>query len=210
MSVPKSSMSFGYAYLLRRLEGSTYLQADREAVVFRDRRVTYGELHDGAARLADALKREGFQKGDRLAILLRNDPAWFDVFFAVAALGGVLVPVNYLLRASEIAFILNDSEATVLVVGDDLCDVAGEALAEAQGCRRAFVVSNAGGDSGPGSAALHGARDLEGFKATGEPVLPEVDVDLHDPALLQYTSGTTGFPKGATHTVSSLLWNSFH
>jgi fatty-acyl-CoA synthase len=210
MSVSRPAVSFSYAYLLRRLESATYLSADREAVVFRDQRVTYGQLHDGAARLADALRRDGLQRGDRLAILLRNDLAWFDVFFAVAALGGVLVPVNYLLRANEVAFILKDSGANTLVVGDDLGELAHGALAEAEGCRRVLVVANAGGDPGPGVGTIAAAHDFENFKASGDAVLPETDSDLHDPALLQYTSGTTGFPKGATHTVSSLLWNSFH
>jgi len=206
----RSAVSFGYAYLLRRLEGPSYVEPRGEALVFRGRRHSYGELHERAARLADALARDGFTKGERVGILLRNDPAWLDVFFAVAALGGVLVPVNYLLRAKEVAFILKDSGARTLVVGDDLAGVAGEALRELPDCARRLVVANAGGDAGPGAEALPGAAELERFAASGEPRFPDVAVELHDPALLQYTSGTTGFPKGATHSVSTLLWNSFH
>lgn len=210
MSAERRTLSFGYAHLLRRLQGPTYLDPEREALVFRDRRLRYADLRDGAGRLANALARDGFEKGERVAVLLRNDPAWLDVFFAVSALGGVLVPVNFLLTAKEVAFILNDSGARTLVVGDDLAELAGRALEEVGGCRRRLVVADAGGESGPGAGALEGGRDLAAFTEGAEPVLPEVELDLHDPTLLQYTSGTTGFPKGATHTVSTLLWNSFH
>jgi len=207
---PLSSIPFSYAHLLRRLEGPSYISADHEAVIFCNRRVTYGELYDRAARLADALVRDGLRKGDRVAVLMRNDPAWFDVFYAVSAVGGVLVSVNYLLRAGEVRFILTDSGATTLVVGDDLANLAKDALGGAPECQRVIVVANAGGRVGPGVKALSGGRDFEAFKANGETAFPDVNIAPADPAVLQYTSGTTGFPKGATHTVSSLLWNSFH
>lgn len=210
MAVPQHAVSFGYGHLLRRLGGPTYIGREREALVFRGERFSYGALHDRAARLASALAADGFAKGDRVAVLLKNDPAWFDVFFAVSALGGVVVPVNFLLRQHEAAFILKDSGASTLVVGDDLAETARAALAEAPGARRVLVVSNAGGVPGPGAAALPGARDLAAFAAPAPIAWPEVGISLHDPNLLQYTSGTTGFPKGATHTVSTLLWNSFH
>ncbi len=203
-------VSVGYAHLLRRLGGSSYVAREQEALIFRSARISYGELHDRAAKLADALAKDGFAKGERVAVLLKNDPAWLDVFFAVCALGGVLVPVNYLLRASEIAFVLEDSGARTLVCGDDLAEVASEALAEVPAVERRLVVADAGGEPGPGASALAGARDLAVFAAGAEPVLPEVAIDLHDPNLIQYTSGTTGFPKGATHSVSTLMWNSFH
>jgi len=203
-------VSFGYDHLLRRLGGPCYVERDRTALVFRDRRLSYADLHDRAARLAGALASDGVGKGDRVAILLKNDPAWFDVFFAVASLGAVLVPINYLLRAKEVAFVLNDSGATTLVAGDDLGEVASAALAESPACRRTLVVANAGGEAGPGAGGVAGARELQAFAAGGELRWPETELLPDDPNLLQYTSGTTGFPKGATHTVSTLLWNSFH
>jgi len=203
-------VSFGYDHLLRRLGGPSYVERERTALVFRDQRLSYGELHDRAARLAQALAGDGVAKGDRVAILLKNDPTWFDVFFAVAALGAVLVPVNYLLRGKEVAFILNDSGATTLVLGDDLAEVASAALAESPACGRALVVANAGGEAGPGAGALAGARELSAFASGSALRWPETELSLDDRNLLQYTSGTTGFPKGATHTVSTLLWNSFH
>jgi fatty-acyl-CoA synthase len=203
-------VSFGYDHLLRRLGGPSYVERDRTALVFRGRRLSYAELHDRAARLADALVADGVRKCDRVAILLKNDPAWFDVFFAVASLGAVLVPINYLLRPNEVAFVLNDSGATTLVVGDDLAEVASAALAESPACRRTLVVANAGGEAGPGAGALASARELSAFASGGELLWPATELSLDDPNLLQYTSGTTGFPKGAIHTVSTLLWNSFH
>jgi fatty-acyl-CoA synthase len=203
-------VSFGYHHLLRRLEGPSYVAGDREAVVFGEERLRYADLAERAARLADALARDGVAPGERIAILLRNDPAWFDVFFAAAALGAVLVPINYLLRAQEVAYVLNDSGATTLVAGDDLAEVARVALEEAPGCSRRLCVAHAGGEKGPGADALPGSRDLAALRAEGEARWPERPIGVGDPTLLQYTSGTTGFPKGATHSVSTLLWNSFH
>ena len=201
------SIPFGFAHLLRRLEGPSSLSREKEAVVFRGQRLSYGDLYDRAGRLADALRRDGVQKGDRIAVLMGNHPAWFDIFFASSALGCILVPVNHLLQAEGIRYILADSGATTLVAGADLSTRVEAALAKIPDCRRYLVVS---GNDGIDSAASHQGLDYEAFKAQGDIRFPEVALSPGDPTLLQYTSGTTGFPKGATHTVSSLMWNSFH
>ncbi|RLB31538.1 MAG: hypothetical protein DRH20_15665, partial [Deltaproteobacteria bacterium] len=114
-------MDFGY--FLRRLDQGCHLDPEKEAVIFREERVTYRQLRDRAYRMANALKGFGIQKGDRVAVLLRNCAEWFDIFFAVASLGGVLVPVNFLLKSKEVEFILRDSGARVLFVGEDLVDL---------------------------------------------------------------------------------------
>ena len=114
-------MDFGY--FLRRLDQGCHVNPDKEAVIFKDERITYGQLRDRAYRLANGLRALGVGKGDRVAVLLRNCTEWFDIFFAVASLGAVLVPVNFLLRSKEVEFILNDSGASVLLVGEDLLDL---------------------------------------------------------------------------------------
>jgi fatty-acyl-CoA synthase len=195
-----AGVSFSFAHLLQRLDKSSYVDANKEAVVFEGERVSYGALRDRAARLASALRADGLARGDRVAVLMRNDPAWFDVFFAVSALGGVLVPVNVLLRPAEVAFVLQDSGAATLVCGADLRPTAEQALMAAPACQRLLVHGAASGRF----------RSYAAFRDAAPAVFPDGEVAMSDPALLQYTSGTTGFPKGATHTVSSLLWNSFH
>ena len=88
-------MDFGY--FLRRLDQGCYIDPDMEAVVFQDERVTYRQMRDRANKLANALMSLGLNKGDRVAVLLRNCTEWFDIFFALASLGAVMVPVNFLL-----------------------------------------------------------------------------------------------------------------
>ena len=186
-------VTFSFAHLLQRLDSSSYVDRNKVAIVFNDERVTYQELRDRAARLASALARDGVKHGDRVAILLRNDVVWFDAFFAVAALGAVFVPVNFLLKPAEIAFQLKDSGATVLICGADLRANGEHALAESPACKRLLVVGD----------------DYAAFRDAAPAVFPDVAIKETDIALLQYTSGTTGTPKGATHTVSSLLWCNF-
>lgn len=195
-----SIVPFSFAHLLRRLDGPSYIDRNKEAIVFKDQRITYQQLRDRSARLTTALYSAGVRRGDRVAILMRNDPCYFDTLFAVAALGAALVPVNFLLKPTEIAFILNDSGATTLVVGADLADNAETSLKECPDVKRLYV---AGG-------TMPGATPFEPFRDAAEAKWPEVSIGMEDVALLQYTSGTTGFPKGATHTVSTILWNSFH
>lgn len=194
------TVSFSYAHLLRRLDYSTYVEREKVAVVFNDQQITYGQLRDRVAKLASALVADGVKRGDRVAILMKNDPIWFDVIFAVAACGAALVPVNFLLKPAEIAFVLKDSGATTLIVGGDLLASAEEALAEAPACTRLFVDREATGKF----------RSYTELRNGGEPAFPDVEIAITDTSLLQYTSGTTGFPKGAQHTVSSLMWNSHH
>jgi len=113
----------------------------------------------------------------------------------VASLGGVLVPVNFLLKSKEVEFILRDSGARVLFVGEDLVDLLDPAGGSTPDLREIICI---GSEDVP--SPLHEAKP--------DPV--EEAVASEDLFLLQYTSGTTGFPKGAMHTQGSVAWNSFH
>ncbi len=135
-------VSFSFAHLVQRLDSSTYVDRNKDAVVFNDERVTYQQLRDRSARLASALAGIGVKHGDRVAILLRNDTVWFDAFFAVAALGAVFVPVNFLLKPAEIAFQLKDSGAKVLLCGADLRANGENAVNESPDCTRLIVVGD--------------------------------------------------------------------
>ena len=111
-------MDFGY--FLRRLDYGCHVEPDREAVVFENQRMTYAQIKDRAYRLANSLHSMGLRKGDRVTVLLRNCAEWFDIFFALATLGAVMVPVNFLLKSKEVEFIINDSGASMIFVGEDL------------------------------------------------------------------------------------------
>jgi len=193
-------MDFGY--FLRRLDQGCHVNRDTEAVIFKDERVTYGQLRDRAYRVANGLRALGVRKGDRVAVLLRNCAEWFDVFFAVASLGAVMVPVNFLLKTKEVAFIINDSGASVLFVGEDLLDLVDAGKSGTPGLRDIICI----GQGSPSPSVLSYSALFE--RANASPIAEDVGSD--DLFLLQYTSGTTGFPKGAMHTQGTVAWNSFH
>lgn len=159
---------------------------------------SYEELRERATAFAQGLLSVGFDKGDRVAVLMRNRPEWIESFFGVTLLGGVLVPLNYLLRTDELQFILQDSGAKWIVYEAEFAGVVRELRAKNDrlGCV---------GVDEPATVAL---SYLALSNSGGERQLPTVGPD--DLALLQYTSGTTGRPKGAIHTHSTVLWNSYH
>jgi fatty-acyl-CoA synthase len=186
------------ANLLRKNRCAGLTNPDRVAVIFGQRRVTYDDLEDRAARLASALAAEGFATGDRVAVLLLNRVEYFEIFFAVAMLGGVVVPVNYLLKGQEVKFVLDDSGARWMFVEQSLWPAV-EPIHEDTAVSVTYVMVDGAGPDG---------RSYDDVVAAGSAGGVDVAVNAADPFLLQYTSGTTGFPKGATHTHETVLWNS--
>jgi fatty-acyl-CoA synthase len=184
--------------MLRKPRTAQRVNPGRVALVFGDRSITYDELEERAQRLASALAAEGFRKGDRVGILLYNRPEWAEIFFAVAKLGGVMVPVNYFLKANEAKYILDDCGARWVIAEQRLWSLV-EGLRTADDGRRYVGI-----DTHPPETLAY-EQLME-----AEPVEVDHGVTLDDLFLLQYTSGTTGFPKGAMHTHSTVLWNSFH
>jgi fatty-acyl-CoA synthase len=182
------------ANLLRKNRSAALTNPGRLAVVMQDRSLTYDELDERSSRLASALAGRGFLRGDRVAVLLFNRVEYLEIFFAVAKLGGVIIPVNYLFKANEVAYLLEDSGATWLFVEPGLRNAVPPA--------KVTQISVGGADAD--------SLDYDELVAGGSPEAPDVPVDSGDIFLLQYTSGTTGFPKGATHTHDTVLWNSLH
>lgn len=194
-------MDFGY--FLRRLDQGCYVNPDKEAIVFQDERITYWQMRDRAYKLANALKSLGLNKGDRAAVLLRNCSEWFEIFFALGSLGAVMVPVNFMLKSKEVEFILNDSGSSMILVGEDLLNIMDLKRRNTPELQEIICI---GEEVLPSPALSYGK--LIGL-ADAEPTQGEM-VHIEDLFVLQYTSGTTGFPKGAMHTHGTLLWNSFH
>ena len=184
--------------ILRKTRTSQRVNESRIAVHFGDRTITYEELDDRSDRLATGLLLEGFRKGDRVAVMMHNRPEWIEIFFALAKLGGVLVPVNHLLREREIEHIISDSGAT-WVIAEDRFWALFEGVRQ-NPVAQTYVVLDADHES---------ALAFENVVSSGDRNI-RVDVDANDLFLLQYTSGTTGRPKGAMHTHSTVLWNAFY
>ncbi|TWG08188.1 acyl-CoA synthetase [Saccharopolyspora dendranthemae] len=171
----------------------------RTAVVFGERSLTYAELADRVARLADRLRAAGVKPGSRVAYLGTNHPSFVEAMFAAHRLGAIFVPLNFRLAAPEIAYVLGDSEPEVLIYGPGSRDVV-RALDDLPGA----VVAVEEPDDGQ--------LDYETWLHEGEndPVTADAAVRGEDIALILYTSGTTGRPKGAMLSHANLVWNTYN
>lgn len=181
-------------------------QADNCALVFKARRVTYGELNDRSLAIASQLVSLGLKPGDKIGLLFPNQPDYVATFFAILRIGAVLVPVNPLLKSDEIAHILADSSAKALVVHSKTMDEAVKALPSLEGLEHLIIapaVSNQI-DNAPGRLTVSALTDA--VKAP-DAIPPAIETDpRHDLAFIVYTSGTTGKPKGAMISHHNLSW----
>lgn len=172
----------------------------KTAIINGDVRLTFSELDAVIDRTAAALADLGMVKGDRLAILSHNCWQFPVLSFAAAKLGVILVPINFMLGAEEIAFILEHSEASVFVAEDALVPAAEAALALST-----IPVSVRGVISLHGIATPAGWTDIATWTEF-DGVPPQVLVDEEDPLRLMYTSGTESRPKGALLSSRALMW----
>jgi fatty-acyl-CoA synthase len=157
------------------------------------RTITWAELERRVNALAGALSRRGVRFGDRVLILMLNRPEFAESVLAVNKLGAIGVPVNFRMTAPEIAFLVGDCEARVVITEPVLAGVA-TAVRDLDPTLAAVIVAGPGSDDNALSYE-------DTMSEPGEPVEP-VDIPNDSPALIMYTSGTTGRPKGAvlTHT----------
>ncbi|MFM7785477.1 MAG: AMP-binding protein, partial [Gammaproteobacteria bacterium] len=170
----------------------------KEFLVYEGERWTYERLFALADALGNALHHgAGVAPGERVAIAMRNYPEWMAAFIAIGSIGAVAVPLNSWGRAEELEYGLRDSGARHV-----LCDTQRLTLLAG---RREDVGLEAIVARHDGSALPARARSLEDVVAPWQgQALPEVPVTLDDPALMLYTSGTTGKPKGALSTQRAL------
>ena len=169
------------------------MQPDATALRFLGHTTTWAELHGRVTALAGALSRRGVGFGDRVLILMLNRTEFIESLLATNLLGAIAVPVNFRLTPQELAFLIEDCEAHVAITEPVLAGVAA-AVRDIAAPLETVVVAGA-----PSEDGLVGYEEL--IDEEGAPAAP-VDVPNDSPALIMYTSGTTGRPKGAvlTHT----------
>ncbi len=183
--VPLSPVSF-----LTRTAG---IYGNRLAVVHGERRYTYAQFLDRSRRLASALARTGVGKGDTVAIMAPNTPEMLEAHYAVPMLGAVLCCINIRLDSAAIGFILGHSEAKVVLVDREFAAVMGPAVTQAG--TNPLVVDIEDDLAPPGPRV--GSASYEPFIAAGNPTHPvNLPDDEWQAIALNYTSGTTGNPKG--------------
>ncbi len=191
----QNTVSFQGLNPLAFLERSAFVYPDKTAVVYGHRRLTYAQLHQRVARLSGALKDAGVRKGDRVAFLVPNLPEMLEGHFGPLRLGAVLVALNIRLSAREIEFIINHSGAKLLVFDSELAPIVRE-LEDNVPAVTTFVQVV---DTAPKADDIPGP-DYESFLASASRIdfREELDSEL-DTIAINYTSGTTGRPKGVEY-----------
>ena len=205
------SVSYTAMSPLSFLERSARVWPDKIAVVYGRRRLTYSDLAAEAMRVALALQASGVEPGDRVAYLMPNLPELLIAHFAVPLAGGVLVAVNTRLTAEEVAYILRHSGAKILVVDAALLPTAATAANDVEAVTELVVAEDA--ELAPADADLIEDPRLVSYseflaRGTGEPLPWSVSDELA-PIAINYTSGTTGRPKGAVYTHRGAYLNCF-
>jgi len=197
----------GQPYLARRqnwvnqLERHALMQPNATALRFLGNTVTWGGLHRRVVALADALSRRGVGFGDRVMILMLNRTEFVESVLAANSLGAIAVPLNFRLTPAEIVFLVEDCEARVMITEAVLAPVA-TGVRDIQPLLDTIVV--AGAATSDGDASVFGYEDLVNERGDehGSRDIPDIPND--SPALIMYTSGTTGRPKGAVLTHANL------
>ena len=183
------------------LSRSAGVYPDKLAIVHGAARVTYGRFYERCRQFADALRRRGIQRGDTVAVMAPNVPALLEAHYGVPMAGAVLNALNYRLDARSIAFILSHGQAKLLIADREFSPIVKESLAALPEPIALVEI-----DDEVGGASL-GGTEYEAFLAEGDPTATwSGPQDEWDPIALNYTSGTTGDPKGVvTHHRGAFL-----
>jgi long-chain acyl-CoA synthetase len=172
------------------LTDSAAAHGDRTAFKLDDVELTYSVLDGSSARIAALLRSKGLEPGDRVGLMMPNVPYFPAIYYAILRAGGIVVPMNVLLRGREVKFYLSDSGARLLLAWHDFADAA-----------------EAGASEAGAEAVLVKPGEFEQLVMEHEPDAGVAERDADDTAVILYTSGTTGTPKGAELTHANLHRN---
>jgi len=190
------------------LEDSARAHPDRDAVVLGDTRLSYAQLNGLANQVANLLRSRGVGRGDKVALSCPNLPYFPIVYYGALKAGAVVVPLNVLLKHREIAYHLNDSDAKAYFCFEGTPELPmGQAghtgYGMAADCEQFFLIT-----ADPAAASpIEGAETLGQALAGQSPVGESEPTEATDTAVILYTSGTTGQPKGAELTHANMVMN---
>lgn len=179
------------------LEQSARDYPQKTAVVFGETRMSYAKLNAVSNMIANALQAKGFGKGDKIALSCLNLPYFPMVYYAILKTGATVVPLNVLFKRREVAYHLKDSEAKAYFcfIGTEVLPMAQEGYAgfkEVDTCENFWIITPPGMQS-----PIEGVETLDMLMQGQSPAYSSVDTEPFDTAVILYTSGTTGQPKGA-------------
>ncbi|MBW1892625.1 MAG: long-chain fatty acid--CoA ligase [Deltaproteobacteria bacterium] len=190
------------------LEASAVENPEKEAIIFMDRRITYQEINGAANAVANALLEAGIQKGDKVALMCPNLPYFPIAYYGILKAGAVVVPLNVLLKEREIAYHLNDSNSKAFFCfeGTPELPMAQEghnAFKQTKECEIFWIMPAVPDAPSP----IEGVTTFKELLEDQAPWFDTVHTDPNDTAVILYTSGTTGLPKGAELSHTNLMLN---
>ncbi|MBI5118059.1 long-chain fatty acid--CoA ligase [Candidatus Poribacteria bacterium] len=172
---------------------------DRVFLYFGDSEVSYSRLNEIASRIANGLIALGIKKSDKVCLYMGNCAEYIYSFFGIMKAGAVATPVNSLLKAEEVAYIVNNSDAKAIITQSKFADIIDGIRAQCPKLKN-IIIADTDGSSGS-RIALKQLLEAESLR-------PAVNIDSQDIAGIIYTSGTTGYPKGVELTHGNYLTNS--
>ncbi|MBH8561554.1 long-chain fatty acid--CoA ligase [Nostoc sp. CENA67] len=183
--------------IAHHVERGHRLFPDKIALIFEDKTFTYKQLDELAGRVANGLRGLGIKRGDRVALFLPNIPEFVIGYLGILKIGAIAVSINVMLKTAEVSYILNDCAAKAIITTESQSQQVSEAdLPELEHILIA-------------EGQAHKGITLAQLMANASPEAPAVEMDRHAPACILYTSGTTGFPKGATLAHGNVIANSY-
>ncbi|MBU2512719.1 long-chain fatty acid--CoA ligase [bacterium] len=176
---------------------------DEPCIKYGDLVLSKKEFHLRTNQTANAFKKAGVKKGNRVAVLMGNSNVFLEILFGLAKLGAIMVPLNFRLSVPELDFIVNNSEPMLMVYSPEFLTVVDELRPKVPTVQRFICEMDGGSDND-----LHFEKWIQQY--SDEDPKPDEEPTLDDPHIIMYTSGTTGRPKGAVITQGNTQWNAIN